>query len=100
MIIVYVPCKNKEEAQNIAKNLLGKKLIACANLFDSQSLYFWKNKLENTPETILIMKTQEKHYNEIKKQIKQLHSYELPAIIKFNVEPNKEFEEWIKKETK
>ena len=75
MIIIYVTCKNNAEAQKIAKHLLGKKLIACANLISSKSFYHWKGKLEKQNEAILLMKTLETKFEVIKAEVK---IYSLP----------------------
>lgn len=93
MVIIYCPCKNKTEAKNISKQLVKKKLIACANIIESESIYCWKNKLCNEKEAIIIAKTNKA--KEAEKLIKKLHSYEIPAIIKINAKANKEFEKWV-----
>jgi periplasmic divalent cation tolerance protein len=95
MILIYCPCKDREEAKRIAKSLLGKKLIACANIVQSDSIYCWKNKLCSEKEAIAIFKTTEKKSAAAEKETKKLHSYELPAIIKINAKANKEFEKWV-----
>jgi len=99
MIIVYTPCKNRTEAAKIAKYLLGKKLVACANILPTDSLYYWKGKLCSEKESILILKTQTKHFPKIKKEITKLHSYEIPAILKWNVSSSSAFGKWVKEKT-
>jgi len=37
--------ENKDEAKNIAKELIKKKLVACANMFPIESIYEWKEEL-------------------------------------------------------
>jgi periplasmic divalent cation tolerance protein len=100
VIILYVPFPNKAAAKKAAKNLLRKKLIACANIFSCDSVYEWKGKRESTRESIAIFKTTEKNENKLRKEIEKLHPYELPAIIKFDCYANASFEEWLKKQTK
>ncbi|MFH1588442.1 MAG: divalent-cation tolerance protein CutA [Candidatus Diapherotrites archaeon] len=97
-IIIYVPFPSKKEALNISNHLLKKKLIACANLINSDSLFHWKKKLRKEKEVIALMKSKEGNFTKIKKEIQLMHSYELPAIIKFSIKANKEFEEWVEKE--
>ena len=99
MILIYCPCKDKVEAKKISKALLAKKLIACVNIVQSDSMYCWKNKLCNDREAIAIMKTAAKKTAEVEKEIKKLHSYDLPAIIKINAKSNNEFKDWIKRQT-
>src|SRR3989344_3036074 len=52
MISVYVTCKNKQEAVNISRLLLQKKVIACSNIFPINSLYNWKGKLNEASMAI------------------------------------------------
>ena len=95
MKIFYVVCKNKEEAKKIAKHLLSKKLIACANIFPIESLYWWQNKIIEDKEAVLICKTTE-NFIEVEREIKKIHSYEIPCILNFDVKVNKEYENWAK----
>ena len=95
MILVYVVCKNKEEANKIGKYLVKKNLAACANTFPISSFYHWGNKLVEDNEFVLILKTLLGKYEKIKKEIKGLHSYDIPAIIKIKVEANSEYKDWV-----
>jgi len=94
MKIIYTPCKNEQEAKKIAKILLFEKLIACANLIPSTSLYTWNGKQEEKNEIILIIKTSQAI--KVEKRIVELHSYSLPCILTFSAKANKDFEKWVK----
>lgn len=96
MIIIYTPCKDEDEAKKIAKHLLDKKLIACANIIKSASIYEWEGKLNDTEEAIALFKTTEDKWEEVKKAIEDIHSYKVPCILKINAESSKEFDNWIK----
>jgi periplasmic divalent cation tolerance protein len=98
-VFVYVTNPNKKVAKKIAMHLLRKRLVACANIFPIESAYWWKGKIENVKEIVLILKTKKENFNKIKNEIKKIHPYSIPCIIKFDVEANKEYEKWIKKET-
>ena len=79
---VYVTAKNQTEAQKIARALIQKKLIACANIFPSiVSCYEWKGQYTEEKETILMLKTRQDLFIKIKKTILQNHSYECPCIV-------------------
>ncbi|ODS38364.1 MAG: divalent cation transporter [Candidatus Altiarchaeales archaeon WOR_SM1_86-2] len=99
MIIIYITSKDKKEAKAIARHLLEKKLVACANIFPIESLYWWENKIEEDNEFVLIVKTVKERFNEVKEEVKAVHSYTTPCILKIEVEANPEFLEWVKKET-
>lgn len=101
MILVYVTCKDVEQAQNISRVLLEKRLVACVNLFPVSSMYRWKGSINNDAEVVLILKTVKKKFKDIEKEIKKIHSYECPCIISIKVtDVNKEFLKFIKKEIK
>lgn len=95
MIMFYIPCKDEAEARNISKTLLEKKLIACANFYPTTSIYHWKGEIEETSETILILKTSKEKTAKVEKLVKKLHSYDLSAIIRLKTEENKEFSDWV-----
>ena len=62
-------------------------------------MYFWQNELKKESESILLLKTTEKNAKIVEKRIKQLHSYELPCILKLTCDANEEFEEWADEPT-
>jgi len=100
MISVYITCKDKKEAKKIAKKLLEKRLAGCCNIFPIESLYRWKGKIVSDKEQILIAKTIKKNLKILKVEVKRLHSYDVPCILSFKEEANKEYSDWIKKELK
>ncbi|MDP2749331.1 MAG: divalent-cation tolerance protein CutA [Nanoarchaeota archaeon] len=93
---LYITAKDKKEAVNLVKHLLKNKLIACANIFPIESFYTWKGKFVEDKEYAIIAKTN-KSFKLLEKEIIKVHSYELPCICKFNVQANKDFEEWVRK---
>ncbi len=100
-LMVYVTCKDGEEAKKIALHMLEKRLVACANMFPVKSMYWWEGKIENEDEVVLLMKTQEGHREDIIKEVLGLHSYDVPCVEFFELtDGNPEYLEWIKKETK
>lgn len=99
MILIYITAKDKEEAKAISKALLEKRLVACTNIHPIDSLYWWKNKIQEDQETVIIAKTKETNYEKVKQEVKKLHSYDTPCILKIKAEANEEYTKWIQKET-
>ena len=93
----YITAPNRKEAEQIAKKLLDKKLIACANVINNVNSYFvWKNKVQNSKEIIICGKTTSKNQTKIIKAVKSIHSYSVPCIIFFDIKNgNKDFLKWI-----
>lgn len=99
IILVYITNSSKKEATKVAKHLLDKKLIVCANIFENvTSIYLWEGKMAEETEYQLIVKTLEKHYETIIKEIEKIHSYSIPCIIKIPASANEKYFNWLKSE--
>ena len=97
MVLVYITCKDKEEARRISKHLLEKRLIACSNMFPISSMYWWKGKIEEGNEVVILAKTKEGRYNKIKEEVKKMHSYDVPAIVKIPTEAEEGYQNWVER---
>ncbi|MFH1510712.1 MAG: divalent-cation tolerance protein CutA [Candidatus Woesearchaeota archaeon] len=100
MIMVYVTCKDKKQAHLIARKLLDKRLIACANIFPIDSIYRWKGKLVSENEVALLAKSTRQKYKAIQSEVKKLHSYEIPCIEMISTKAINEYEKWVKMEVR
>lgn len=98
-IWIYVTHESLEEAKNMSFNLIEKKLVACSNLFPINSMYFWKWEISDTDEIVSLLKTRKENWELVQEEIKKLHKYEIPCIIKIDLEANKDYEDWILQET-
>ncbi|MFH1470457.1 MAG: divalent-cation tolerance protein CutA [Candidatus Micrarchaeota archaeon] len=98
-VLVYVTNKNLREARKLATHLLSRRLIACANFFPIKSSYRWKGKIENPREVVSLLKTKSENWGKVREEIKRVHPYEVPCIMKLVVEANSEFEKWIEDES-
>jgi len=83
-IIVICTCK-KEDVKKIVDALLIKKLIACVNICNIESFFWWEGKVEKEKEVLLIMKSFAERWNAIQEEIKKVHSYEVPEIISLSI---------------
>ncbi len=98
-IFVYITAPSRAEARKIAKYLLDKKLIACANIHKIESLYRWKGKMADESEWVLVCKTVGKNYQKIVKETEKIHSYSVPCVIKIPAFSNDKYFKWVEKET-
>jgi len=81
-VIVYITASSAKEASEIAEALLKERLAACANVVESiKSTYWWKGNLERDDESLIILKTTERKFDELAARAKELHSYENPEIV-------------------
>jgi periplasmic divalent cation tolerance protein len=99
MILIYITCKDKKQAKDISNALLEKKLVACTNTHPTESMYWWDNKIQEDKEVVIIAKTKEENFDKVKQAVKQLHSYDIPCILKIKAEANKEYDNWVNRES-
>ena len=101
MIVVAVTFGDEGSANKMARLLLEKRLIACANIFPIQSLYWWEGKVVEEGEFYFMVKTDDSKYEGIKKIVKENHSYDVPLIESWNIDNiNHSYERWLKEEVK
>lgn len=99
-IIIYITHANLKEAKKVGEALLRDKLIACVNYFPIESAYWWEGKITNSKEIVSIVKTKKENWTKVKKAVEAIHPYNVPCIMKLDVESNKAYADWIKKEIK
>jgi periplasmic divalent cation tolerance protein len=82
-MVVLVSCGSRAEAQRIAREIVSRRLAACANLLESpvQSIYRWKGKVEKAREFLLLIKTSAARLGALEAEVKRLHSYDVPEFI-------------------
>jgi periplasmic divalent cation tolerance protein len=99
--VVEVTTSGVEESKKIGKKVVEERLAACANIVPSiTSYYWWKGKLEEDSESILLLKTNKRNVDSLIARVKELHSYENPAIISLPIEKgSKIYLDWISDET-
>ena len=98
--MVYVTVKEMSEASKIARHLVERRLIACANMFTIRSVYPWWGKVEEGDEVAMIMKTRSSLVDEVIKEVRKVHSYEVPCIVSYKMEKGLQgYLDWIESET-
>jgi periplasmic divalent cation tolerance protein len=93
--IIYVTHKDQEAAEAICNMLIKEKRIACANILPIKAIYWWHGNVENEDEIVSILKTSIKNWDSVRERIEEIHPYEVPCIMKINVEANEQYERWI-----
>src|SRR5260221_5363010 len=81
-VVGMVTCPSRTEARKVASAILKKKLAACVNIIGGlESHYWWRGKLENARECLLLIKTTRARVNNVASAVKAAHSYEVPEVI-------------------
>lgn len=102
MIVILCNTNSQENAELIAKILVTEEFCACVNIIPRiQSIYKWQGKIENDTEFLMLIKTKNELFEAVKARIQNLHPYEVPEIISFDItNSNKEYLDWINQNTR
>ena len=86
VIAVLTTIDSEEDANAIATALVERKLAACVQISRIDSVYTWQGELQRSPEFRLLVKTVDERYAAVEAAIRELHTYDLPAIIALPIE--------------
>jgi len=87
VILVFCTSSTEKEAAQIAQTLVEREEAACVNIVPMiRSIYRWKGKISSETEQLLLIKTTQPLLEDVKKTVKELHSYELPEIVALSVD--------------
>ena len=100
--IAMVTVGNPEEGERIANALVDERLAACCSLVPGvRSVYRWKDEVHRDEETLIVIKTRRERFEELRKRVLELHSYEVPEIIALPIVAGHEpYLNWIRAETR
>ena len=80
--VVLVTAPDMDLARRLAKAALEAKLAACANIVPAvESHYWWKGKLENSDEVLLIFKTRQQLLPKLERAVREIHPYDTPEFV-------------------
>ncbi len=81
-IQVITTVERKEDAENIARLLVEKRLAGCVQVAGPiNSVYRWKGRVERTEEWQCLIKSRQDLFGKVEEAIKSVHPYETPEII-------------------
>ena len=81
-LLVMTTCADADEADKLAAALVEERLAACVNRVDGVvSTYRWESRLHRDRETLLLIKTTEARFDELRRAISQRASYDVPEVI-------------------
>jgi periplasmic divalent cation tolerance protein len=99
---VYVTASSRDEATQIGRALLERRLVACVNIIEGMSaMYRWKGTIEEGQEVVLIAKTTQPLSRAVVDAVCELHSYEVPCVVVLPVlDGNPGFLAWVREEVR
>lgn len=96
LLLVITTVASRDEARRLARALVQRRLVACAQISEIESLYEWQGAVAQEPEWRLLLKTEASRYPALEAAIRELHSYDLPAIVAVPVSATlPAFADWV-----
>jgi periplasmic divalent cation tolerance protein len=96
-VLVYTTWPSIVEAERAGRQIVEQRLAACVNILPGMiSHYWWQRKIERAEEAVMLVKTRASLAEQVGAAVKNLHSYETPAIMVLpveNVDPA--YHQWI-----
>jgi periplasmic divalent cation tolerance protein len=101
-VYIVLATAPESEAERLARSLVESRLAACVNVASGlTSFYWWKGSLEESRESLLIIKTTEEALEGLIARLREMHPYELPEIIAVPVEAGlEEYLDWVRGEVR
>ncbi len=93
--IVLTTEKDKKSASALSMKILESKLSACVSIRQINSFFWWEEKITNTDEFEIMMKTTVVNLDNLIKKIRELHSYQIPELIYFKASCSEEYKTWL-----
>jgi len=82
--------------KNLVNKIVERGLAAGVNVISVESTYYWKGKIENAEEALLIIKTSSEKAEQLREFILKHHPYEVPQIVELRpVYVHGPYLEWI-----
>lgn len=96
IVFVYTTCPNIEEARSIGLSAIKEKLAISADYWFINSIYPWKNVIQEIDQCMLMFATQKVLSDTLMKHIELEHSYSVPVIIKCDtIITNQPYHFWV-----
>jgi|ERR1039458_5871904 periplasmic divalent cation tolerance protein len=93
---------SQDAATELARQLVERRLVACAQIVGPiSSTYWWEGKVSTETEYLVVCKTAKDRVEELRVAINELHSYDVPEILAVEIDSgNPAYLDWVAAETR
>jgi periplasmic divalent cation tolerance protein len=100
VVAVLTTAPNAEVADRIGETLVEERLVACVNVVPGvRSIFRWKGAVSRETEVLMILKTTTENLAAVSRRVVELHPYEVPEVITFDVSTGHEpYLDWVRAE--
>ncbi|MGI0053850.1 MAG: divalent-cation tolerance protein CutA [Thermoplasmata archaeon] len=97
--VVYVSGPDERWARRIAREVVERRLAACASSWPIRSTYRWKGSIEEGEERAMLLKTSPKKLGALFSYLARSHPYEVPDLFELQVpRVHEPFARWLLEE--
>jgi len=95
--IVLTTFANAEDAAKAVRTLVDEQIIACGTILPgARSIYRWKDAIEDTEESVVLLKTSAERFPALEERLRAIHPYETPEIIALDpTAVSKDYADWV-----
>jgi len=81
-ILVFLTAASSSEAKLLAAALINGRFASCVQILPQvESVYRWEGKVRYEGEVLLFVKTTANKFEELEREVRRLHSYQVPEIL-------------------
>lgn len=80
-VLALTTAGSEQQADDIARALVERRLAACVNIVAGCSVYRWEGRVTREEERLLLIKTTLGRMAALEAAIRELHTYDLPELI-------------------
>ncbi|MCC8416552.1 MAG: divalent cation tolerance protein CutA [Rickettsia endosymbiont of Gnoriste bilineata] len=84
--VILTTTDDQQVVDKLTISLLEANLAACIQVDNIISYFKWEGKISSVPEFRIVVKAKSDNYNAIEKTIINIHNYDLPQIIKLDIQ--------------
>ncbi|WP_250311607.1 divalent-cation tolerance protein CutA [Rickettsia endosymbiont of Oedothorax gibbosus] len=84
--VILTTTDDQQVVDKLTISLLKANLAACIQVDNIVSYFKWEGKISSVPEFRIVVKAKSDNYNAIEKMIIDIHNYDLPQIIKLDIQ--------------
>jgi periplasmic divalent cation tolerance protein len=83
-ISVLTTVGTEQEANLLAEELIDRRQAACVNIISGvRSVFRWQGSICKESEYLLVIKTLEEEFEQVRQTIHELHTYDVPEVVSF-----------------
>jgi len=100
VVAVLTTTPSVEVAERLGETLVEERLAACANVLPGvHSIFRWQGTVSKESEVLVLLKTTTEALDHLRRRIVELHPYEVPEVIAFDVRAgHAPYLDWVRAE--